>query len=177
MKKFIALLFTLNMAFAHELLNLDNRLYEGVLSINDKLTSQSCYLQINDVESVDFVGKNCHRLEVQLLSNLNADIYDRFHSVTIQSRITNTEAEFHRPKTCSEIVPGVVNQQLVNKWGDDYSQLYLQVFSNEEKYKHGQNHYIVIFSGVTKEPSRAMLHRVTWFSENSYECINLKRAQ
>lgn len=158
-----------------ELTHLKSHLYRGELNRNGHPLHQICYVQVNDIQAFPNKGHHCQVMQVQLMFNLeDKGIHDRGTEVTMISRKTNSEADFHKPTTCAEVTADVANPWTINKWGEDTTYLYNQVFNAKMKAPKGENHYTLIFDGVEKSPSRAMIHNVQWFSENSYECTDLE---
>nr|BDT29271.1 hypothetical protein BHI3_27370 [Bacteriovorax sp. HI3] len=155
-------------------IDLKSRIYGGELYKNDHSTGSACYVQINNVVENSKKGKHCNDLNVQMMFGLDdIGVHSREMELYLGSRKTNTDAEFRKPTTCAEVVGGVPSPWEVDRWGDDTTLLYNQIFNNEYKVNKGTNHYILIFKSSSKEPTRAMIHRVTWLREDSYECRNL----
>ena len=157
------------------ILELPSRIYGGDLYINDKKSPVVCYFQVNTVAENETRGKHCHDLNVQMMFGLDdSGVHSRDMEVLLMSRRTNNDTEFNLPGTCAEVVSGVQNPRSVDRWGNDESLLYNQVFAAWCKVNRFDNHYIVIFDGKTKTPKSAMIHRVKWLREDSYECRNLQ---
>lgn len=174
MKK-LCILCLLAIASAHaEIIQLKSRVYGGELYKNEHRTGSACYVQFNEVIPNFTKGKHCYDLNVQMMFGLeSAGVHSKEMKILLQSRKTNTDLEINRPTTCAEVVGSVARPWEVDRWSSDTALLYNQVFANEYSVNKGTNHYIVNFGSTTKEPVRAMIHRLTWLKENSYECRNL----
>lgn len=175
MKKIIFTMSLLASSFVHaELINLPSSHFKGTLFRNEKKTTNVCHIVINQVIPNNIKGKHCNDIFAQFIFNLdNIGIHDSETELRMTSRKTNNEADFHKPTTCGEAIGGIVNPWEVDKWGDDTTELFNQVFNAQYKYNNKTNHYTLNFNGITKEPSSAMIYRASWFSDDSYECRNL----
>jgi hypothetical protein len=157
-----------------EVLNLQSRIYGGDLFHNERATGKACYVQINEVTENEQRGKYCHDLTVQMMFGLDEiGVHPREMELLLQSRRTNNDTEFHLPGTCAEVTGDVAKPYEIDRWGDDTTHLYNQVFAAEYKVNKRKNDYILNFKSSTKAPNRAMIHRTTWLKEDSYECRNL----
>ncbi len=175
MKKIIFTISLMTSSFVHaELISLPSSLFRGTLFHNEKNTAKQCYIVINQVIPNVAKGKHCNDLLAQFMFGLDdIGVHDRGVELLLTSRKTNNEADFHRPTTCGEVVSDISNPWEVDRWGDDTTELFNQVFNAQYKYNKKMNHYTLNFNGKTKEPSRAMIYRASWFSDDSYECRNL----
>lgn len=158
-------------AFAN-LVNLTSTLYGGSLWVNHKATGQACYIQINRINSLPSKGKHCNTLYTQFLFN-DEDSQPRDLEISLNSRKTNSEADFHKPVTCAEVVPYIPAPASI-KWHDDTTHLYNQVFNAKETVNGKENHYTLVMDGNTKAPSHYMVYRLGRFSENRFECRDLR---
>ncbi len=157
-----------------DVINLPSTVYLGKLFHNQKSMGSNCYLKITEVTPDPAKGKHCNALATQLELGLDrSGVHPNEMRIDLSSRKTNYNSEQHLPVTCGEVVMNVARPWEIDRWGDDTTYLFNQVFSAQYKVNRHDNHYIVIFNGVSKEPSRAMLHRVTWLREDIYECREL----
>jgi hypothetical protein len=175
MKKIIFTMTLLASSFVRaELISLPSSLFKGTLFHNERDTTNVCYIVINQVIPNETKGKHCNDLLAQFMFGLDdIGVHHREAELLLTSRKTNNEAEFHKPTTCGEVVGGITNPWEVDKWGNDTTELFNQVFNAQYKYNKKMNHYTLSFNGITKVPSRAMIYRTSWFSDDSYECRNL----
>ena len=157
-----------------EVINLPSRIYGGELFHNEQRTGTACYVQINEVIPNPTKGKHCNDINAQMMFGLDdIGVHSREMEILLGSRRTNNDTEFKLPGTCGEVTGDVEKPWEIDRWGDDTTHLYNQVFAAQYKINRHDNHYILIFSGATKTPTRAMIHRVTWLREDSYECRGL----
>lgn len=175
MKKVIILLSFFYCLNLHaEIFNINSRIFGGQLFQNEQNTGKACYVQINKIEENIVRGKHCHDINAQMMFGLDdIGVHHREMEIELQSRRTNNDTEFHLPGTCGEVTGDVSRPYEIDRWGEDTTYLFNQVFAAQYKINRFDNHYILIFSGKTKSPTRAMIHRVTWLKEISYECRNL----
>lgn len=175
MKKIILTISLLATSLVHaELINLPSSLFRGTLFHNENNTTKQCYVVVNQVIPNDVKGKHCTDLLVQYMFGLDdIGVHHRSTELQLTSRKTNNEADFHKPTTCGEVVGEISNPWEVDRWGDDTTLLFNQVFNAQYKYNKKMNHYTLTFNGVTKEPSRAMIYRASWFKDDTYECRDL----
>lgn len=158
-----------------DVINLPSRIYGGVLFHNEKRMETICYVQINEVIPNPSKGKHCNNINAQMMFGLDdIGVHSREMEILLGSRRTNNDTEFHLPGTCGEVTGDVEKPWEIDRWGDDTTHLYNQVFAAQYKVNRRDNHYILIFSSETKAPTRAMIHRVSWLREDSYECRNLR---
>lgn len=156
------------------LIEVPSNLFQGILFQNEKNTSKACYTLINRVSTNKIKGKHCQDLLVQFMFGLDdRGINDRSAELVLTSRKTNSEGDFHKPTTCAEVVSGITSPWEVDKWGDDTTDLFNQVFNAQFMHNKKMNHYTLNFSGKNKTPSSAMIYRLSWYREDKFECRNL----
>ncbi|MGE3611093.1 MAG: hypothetical protein AB7I27_15995 [Bacteriovoracaceae bacterium] len=156
-----------------ELVSLNSTVYGGNLWKNGRDLNQACYVQFNNVKALSSKGKNCQSINAQFMFNLDK-IQPKELEIVLHSRKTNSEAEFHKPTTCAEVVyAGAKAEAPMDKWSSDTTNLFNEIFNAQKKVNGRQNHYTLVFDGLTKAPSHYMIYRVGFLTETSFECRNL----
>ena len=175
MKLFLVLtLLAFSVQVQSTVINLASQFYEGDLFHNEQATGVICQVKINKVIPNSKKGKHCHDINAQMFFGLNANIHNSDMEILLGSRRTNNSTEFNLPPTCGEVTIDVEKPWEIDRWSDDTTHLYNQAFAGLYKVNHHNNHYFIIFDGKDKTPTRAMIHRVLWLREDSYECRGLE---
>lgn len=158
--------------FAATLNTQNGDLFQGEELINEGATGRACYLYVDYVEE-NPIGKHCLNLAVRPVFTTDRDLHPK-EELTVTSRVTNYHrAEFPQIKTCAMNTNGKTSGDEI--YGDDDTDLYNQIFSWEGKVNGHQFDFFVTLSPDTKLPIRTRLHKLNWFSEKNYDCVNLHR--
>lgn len=141
--------------------------FTGKTYVNEKATGQTCHVIVNQVAAKSTFGNHCYDLEATFG-------FDNSQSpaVVLASRVTNAHrAEYPQFKSCAASLNGLTSEQdIYNISAED---LYTPFFAAEEKVGSKQYDYFLTIDPVTKLPTRARVHVMTWFTENNYDCLNL----
>lgn len=168
MGAFTALSSTLATAATLELQT--KQVYLGDEYFNEKPTGNKCSVTINDVSTLNAVGKYCYQLEMTIYT-ANPKVPKL--SLTLESRVTNMDMpEYPQMKTCAMNINGSVSGQEI--YGDDTTKIYTQFFSGGEKINHLQYDFELTVSPTTKKASEASVHLTTWSTEDDVSCLDLK---
>lgn len=147
-------------------------LYQGEESFQDQKTGNVCYLRIDYVEPASF-GRHCYKIIAQAAFLTDQDELPN-EPITLQSRVTNMHrAEYPKIKSCAVNENGKTSENDI--YQEDAEKIYTSFFAGE--LKRGSTTFSLFLSidPESKTPSRVRLHQMGWFSEASYDCLNLKQ--
>lgn len=147
-------------------------LYQGEEQVNEKSTGRSCYVYLDRIEN-NPVGKYCYNLTARPKFFTDREIHPQ-DEITTQSRITNAHRpEYPQFKTCATSLDGKTSGNDI--YGDDDSLIYTQFFAWAGDYNGNSFDFFITIAPETKQLSRIRLHKINWFSETNYDCVELQK--
>lgn len=147
-------------------------LYQGEEQVNENSTGRTCYVYLDRIEQ-NPVGKHCYKITARPKFFTDRESHPQDEIVTM-SRITNAHRpEYPQFKTCASSLDGKTSGNDI--YGDDESVIYTQFFAWAGDFDGNQFDFFITISPETKQPSRIRLHKLNWFSETNYDCVNLQK--
>ena len=156
--------------WAHSSVNLVKQgdVFQGNESYNGKLTSRSCYLQIEAIEQQENKGLHCHFLYAKFLFSTHQEKIQKFEMKL------SSDVSFYREgeRTCAYLVnPQTDDDQSV--FGQNTQVLYNKLFSAKTGNWWKQTHYFIKFS-KNKWPKESKVHFVGPLLVRDWECLDLR---
>lgn len=176
MKLIIVFLF-LHTTFANTFNFSERNILIGKEYFNTRPTGASCYVQLDYIEEVSFIGSHCYRLYITFGFSHNNSSHVR-DVIPLQSRVTNYHrADYPELKSCAEpVVGGNYDGAEVDIYGEETALLYNQIFSWEKKVNRLRQSVHLSFSKESKEPVNLRLHTLSWHRESDWDCKHFVNA-
>lgn len=146
--------------------------YQGFEYKNERPTGLYCYLFVKRVEPSPR-GMHCTLMNVQpIFSSKIPGSPDTEWSVL--SSVTNYHRrEYPERKTCAMTIDGHLDNDDI--YSEDTTNIYNRLFSSMVQKNGVQFDFFVKISPENKEPFEFRLHRLSFWSESSWDCLHLKR--
>lgn len=148
-----------------------SELYIGEELLDEHSTGKTCYLYVDQVNPIE-KGQHCYSIYVRPAFATDGDKMPK-DGLVVSSRITNYHrSEYPSIKTCAMSLDGKTSGNDI--YQSDDSKLYNDILGWNGRYNGSQFDFFVSISPVTKLPVRTRFHKLNWYSEKNYDCINLK---
>lgn len=157
---------------AQTIMSNNGDLYMGEELYNEHPTGRECYIYVDLIEA-NPRGLHCYDLTSRAVFFTDRDKQPK-DEIKLIGHITNSHRpEYPAMKTCAMGVDGKTSG--MNIYEKDTASIFNQMFSWAGKYNGAQFDYFILMSPVTKQPTEARLHKMTWSSEVNYDCVKLHK--